>query len=115
MSGVASSGGGGGAGGEMLGGLWGIRIAVYALAAQRALPADTIIGVSYFRDNYPTEFGRFDRGLVSTIRVAAGEPWVDFVEVAQSSPKPINFVMTGTLLTPLSAPSLRCRRLNPLP
>ena len=71
---------------------------------QRALPADTIIGVSYFRDKYPTEFGRFDRGLVSTIRVAAGEPWVDFVEVAQSSPKPINVVMTGTLRPLLRSP-----------
>jgi hypothetical protein len=36
-----------------------------------------IIGVTYFRDDAPDEFGKFDRAFVSMFRITAGETWVE--------------------------------------
>ena len=35
------------------------------------------MGVTYFRDDSPDDFGKLDRAFVTMFRITAGETWVD--------------------------------------
>ena len=39
--------------------------------------ADAIVGVAFFSDSAPEQFGIFGRGFVSLFRVTGGDPWPD--------------------------------------
>ena len=55
----------------------------------------SIVGVTYFRDDSPDDFGSLDRAFVTMFRITAGETWV------------------GTPLSPST--SLPCSPAPPLP
>jgi hypothetical protein len=38
-----------------------------------------IVGVTYFRDDAPDDFGKLDRAFVAMFRITAGETWVDSI------------------------------------
>ena len=38
--------------------------------------ADSIMGVTFFADDAPEEFGKFDRAFITMYRLTAGDTWV---------------------------------------
>lgn len=40
------------------------------------LAADAILGVTYFSDHSPEEFGAFDRAFITMFRLLSGDAWV---------------------------------------
>jgi hypothetical protein len=38
--------------------------------------ADSIMGVTFYSDEAPQEFGKFDRALITMYRLTAGDTWV---------------------------------------
>ena len=42
-----------------------------------------IVGVAFFDERSPEDFGNLSRGLVSMFRIAAGETWIEGVPILQ--------------------------------
>jgi hypothetical protein len=49
-----------------------------------AYRADSIMGVTFYSDDAPNEFGKFDRALITMYRLTAGDTWVS-IQIKSSS------------------------------
>jgi hypothetical protein len=51
---------------------------------KRAADADSIMGVTFYADDAPEEFGKFDRALITMYRLTAGDTWVSPGELSRA-------------------------------
>ncbi len=56
-----------------------------------SLDADSVMGVSLFREQSPACFGSFSRALTSMFRLTAGETWLDELVAFSADDGTINF------------------------
>ena len=60
--------------------------AEHSAAGDAAPPcaADAIIGVNFFADGDPDDFGRFDRSFFGLFKILGGESWFEALDEASS-------------------------------
>ncbi len=63
------------------------QIPAILLRCTPAIRADSIMGVTFYSDDAPAEFGKFDRALITMYRLTAGDTWVSNSPFA-SHPRP---------------------------
>jgi hypothetical protein len=58
-----------------------------------------ICGVGLFEESAPTSFAKFDRAVCALLRIAAGETWVDGMDVIDAESGAVNWLIGGYIFS----------------